>query len=48
MDLAHGAGMHPTYISHVEAGSRNVGVLTVYALATALGATVNDLMSEPV
>ena len=44
MALAHEAGLHPTYIGQVENGRRNVALLNVHALATALGVTASDLL----
>jgi transcriptional regulator with XRE-family HTH domain len=36
MDLAHAADYHPTYISDVELGRRNVSLSTIRQLAVAL------------
>jgi len=44
MDLAHTAGIHPTYIGSVENGERNVALLNLYGLAQALGVEVADLL----
>ena len=46
MDLAHKAGLHPTYIGQIENGRRNVALLNVYALAKALGVDPADLTSD--
>ena len=44
MTLAHRANLHPTYIGQVENGRRNLAVLNVLALATALKVDVADLL----
>jgi transcriptional regulator with XRE-family HTH domain len=40
------SGFSQQYISDLERGRRNPTVVTLYELATALGATVIDLLSE--
>lgn len=40
--LAHGADLHPTWLSHIEAG-RNPSWGTVRRIAAALGVEVSDL-----
>jgi transcriptional regulator with XRE-family HTH domain len=42
MALALMAGVHPTYVSNVERGKRNVSVLNLVMLAEALGVPVGD------
>lgn len=44
MDLAHRAGLHPTYIGQVEGGLRNVALLNVVALAAGLQVAPAELM----
>ncbi|MGB8652274.1 MAG: helix-turn-helix transcriptional regulator [Mycobacteriales bacterium] len=44
MKLADAANLHVTYIGQVENGLRNVAVLNLYALASALGTTPGDLL----
>jgi transcriptional regulator with XRE-family HTH domain len=43
-DLAHRAGLHPTYISGIERGRRNVGLLNIIALSRALGVQPAELL----
>lgn len=45
-DLADRAGLHRTYIGGIERGERNVSLLNMVSIATALGVTVSDLVSE--
>ncbi len=42
-DLAIDAGVHRTYISDIERGARNMTVLTLGRIATALGTRTADL-----
>jgi transcriptional regulator with XRE-family HTH domain len=42
--LAHDCGLHPTYVSGIERGVRNPGVLNVLALARALGVDPSELL----
>ncbi len=44
MELAHEAGLHPTYIGQVENGRRNLALLNVVALAGALSVSPRDLL----
>ncbi len=44
--LAEGAGLHTTYVSDVERGRRNVGVVNLDRLATALSIDLPTLMYE--
>ena len=44
--LSEAAGLHPRYISDVERGRRNVGMLNVERLARALGLDLPELMIE--
>lgn len=41
-EVAHGADLHPTWLSHIEAG-RNPSWGTVRRIAAALGVEVSDL-----
>jgi transcriptional regulator with XRE-family HTH domain len=36
MDLAHRADLHPTYVSSVERGQRNISLVNIHVLARAL------------
>lgn len=44
--LADLSGLHRTYIGSVERRERNVTLSTLEAIATTLGTTVPDLLSE--
>ncbi len=44
-ELAHAAGLHPTYVSGIERGRRNVSLVNIVALARALGITPADLLT---
>ena len=41
--LAHLTGIHPTYLSGIERGARNVALRNIVALAGALGVPVGEL-----
>ena len=43
-DLAKILGVHPTYISGIERGVRNMALTNIEKLANALGVSVNDLL----
>jgi transcriptional regulator with XRE-family HTH domain len=43
MQLAHLADMDATYLSSVEQGRRNVGLINIHVLAGALGVDVAEL-----
>jgi transcriptional regulator with XRE-family HTH domain len=45
--LAERAGLHRTYISGVESGKRNVSMITIYRLSTALGLSVAGFFNCP-
>jgi transcriptional regulator with XRE-family HTH domain len=47
-ELAHRAGLHRTYVSDVERGSRNIAITNVVRLADALQVPVADLFSAGV
>lgn len=42
--LAERCGLHPTYVSSVERGERNVTTLNLVAIARALGVTASTLI----
>jgi transcriptional regulator with XRE-family HTH domain len=44
--LAERAGLHRTYVSGIERGERNVGLVNVHRLAKALGVPVSELFAE--
>ena len=44
--LAELAGLHRTYVSSIERGERNVSLVNIERLATALGVTMADLMPD--
>ncbi len=43
-ELAHAAGLHPTYVSGIERGRRNVSLLNIVALAEALDVGPSELL----
>lgn len=42
-DLAHKAGIHRTYLSDVERGTRNLSLLNIERLAAALAMKMSEL-----
>jgi len=44
--LAEGAGLHTTYVSDIERGRRNAGVINVARIAQALRTDLAGLMQE--
>lgn len=44
-ELAHRSGLHRTYISDIERGSRNVALTNIARLAEALNVNPSDLIS---
>jgi transcriptional regulator with XRE-family HTH domain len=44
--LADLAGIHRTYIGDVERGERNLGLVNIYRIATALNMTVGELSAD--
>lgn len=44
--LAEIAGIHRTYVGDVERGERNLGLVNIYRVATALNVTVRDLTAD--
>lgn len=45
--LAHDAGLDRTYVSSCERGRRNIGLVNIYRLATALGVSPEELLKAP-
>ncbi len=45
-ELAEAADLHWTYVSGIERGIRNVSILNLLQIATALGLRVRDLVKE--
>jgi transcriptional regulator with XRE-family HTH domain len=45
-NLAEAAGLHPTYVSSVERGERNIALENIVALAKALKCSAKDLIPE--
>lgn len=45
-ELAEQADLHPTYISSVERGERNIALENIVALAKALKCSPKDLMPD--
>lgn len=43
-NLAKILGLHPTYISGIERGVRNMALKNIEKLANALGVSINDLL----
>lgn len=45
--LAFKGGMDRTYVGSVERGERNISLLNINKLASALGVQMNELLSNP-
>ena len=45
-DLAEKAGIHRTYLSDIERGSRNVSLLNIERLASALSLSLSELFQQ--
>ena len=45
-DLAEKAGIHRTYLSDIERGSRNVSLLNIERIAAALGIPISELFQR--
>jgi len=45
-ELAEKANLHPTYVSSVERGERNISIENIVILAKALGCSPKDLMPD--
>lgn len=46
IDLAEHSGVHEVHISDLERGTREVGLLTLFAIAQALEVTLSDLFKD--
>lgn len=44
MALAHEVDLHPTYISGIERGNRNVSLVNIHLLARGLGVRPHELL----
>ena len=47
-ELAHRAGIHPTYLGDVERGERNIALINILKLAKALGVKAGALMPDQI
>lgn len=45
-DLAEKAGIHRTYLSDIERGSRNVALINIERLAQSLSVSIHDLFRQ--
>ena len=45
MALAERIGLHPTYVSGIERGLRNVSLINIHLLAEGLGVSPADLLA---
>jgi transcriptional regulator with XRE-family HTH domain len=45
-EFAHRAGIHRTYLSDIERGTRNVSLLNIGRLAEALGVGLSELFRD--
>jgi transcriptional regulator with XRE-family HTH domain len=45
-ELAFAAGLHPTYVSGVERGKRNLSLVNIHALARALDVPPSALVGD--
>lgn len=45
-ELAHASGLHPTYISGIEGGHRNLSWMNVCRLSSALGIRPSELAAR--
>jgi transcriptional regulator with XRE-family HTH domain len=45
-ELAHRADLHPTYVSGIERGRRNVSLINIHALARALAVQPHTLLGD--
>jgi transcriptional regulator with XRE-family HTH domain len=44
MTLAHKVGLHPTYISSVERGERNISLVNIHVLALGLEVQPHEML----
>jgi len=44
--LAHAAGLDRSYVGGIERGERNVALLNIHKIATALGVRAAELLAE--
>lgn len=44
--VAEAANLHPNYISSVERGERNISICNIERIASALGVSMTDLLSD--
>lgn len=44
--LAELSGLHPTYISNIEQGKRNISLQTVYLIASALNMSASEILDD--
>ena len=47
-ELAHRAGIHPTYLGDVERGERNIALINILKLAKALGVKAGALIPDQI
>ena len=45
-DLAHHAGIHRTYLSDIERGSRNLSLINIERIAAALALSISELFQR--
>lgn len=43
-ELAHRAGLHRTFVSSIERGTKNSTIASLHAVAKAMGLTVSELL----
>jgi len=45
-ELALRCGLHRTYVSDIERGKRNIGLLNIYSIAKGLSISLEELFKE--